>query len=59
MFAHVLDMGAIPAAGLVSETIVSRRSLSLYDAAEHESATRVHHDQGLFGGITAFSYRFG
>lgn len=28
-------------------------------AAEDEAATRVYHDQGLFGGVTASSYRFG
>ena len=28
-------------------------------AAEGEKATRVYHDQGLFGGVTASSYRFG
>lgn len=28
-------------------------------AAEKEKATRVYHDQGLFGGVTASSYRFG
>ena len=28
-------------------------------AAENERATRVYHDQGLFGGVTASSYRFG
>ncbi|MGJ0505891.1 MAG: DODA-type extradiol aromatic ring-opening family dioxygenase [Methylocystis sp.] len=28
-------------------------------AAEDEPAARVYHDQGLFGGVTASSYRFG
>jgi aromatic ring-opening dioxygenase catalytic subunit (LigB family) len=28
-------------------------------AAESERAARVYHDQGLFGGVTASSYRFG
>ncbi len=28
-------------------------------AAEKERATRVYHDKGLFGGVTASSYRFG
>jgi aromatic ring-opening dioxygenase catalytic subunit (LigB family) len=28
-------------------------------AAETEEATRVYHDKGLFGGVTASSYRFG
>lgn len=28
-------------------------------AAENEAATRVYHDEGLFGGVTASSYRFG
>lgn len=28
-------------------------------AAESEKATRVYHDTGLFGGVTASSYRFG
>jgi aromatic ring-opening dioxygenase catalytic subunit (LigB family) len=28
-------------------------------AAEHEMAARVYHEQGLFGGVTASSYRFG
>lgn len=28
-------------------------------AAETEAATRVYHDTGLFGGVTASSYRFG
>jgi aromatic ring-opening dioxygenase catalytic subunit (LigB family) len=28
-------------------------------AADHEKATRVYHDRGLFGGVTASSYRFG
>ena len=28
-------------------------------AAENDNATRVYHDEGLFGGVTASSYRFG
>lgn len=28
-------------------------------AAEREPATRVYHEQGIFGGVTASSYRFG
>jgi aromatic ring-opening dioxygenase catalytic subunit (LigB family) len=28
-------------------------------AAEGEPATRVYHDEGLFGGVTASSYRIG
>ncbi|SHO58922.1 DODA-type extradiol aromatic ring-opening family dioxygenase [Vibrio quintilis] len=28
-------------------------------AAEEDAATRIYHDEGLFGGVTASSYRFG
>ncbi|MEI8634869.1 class III extradiol ring-cleavage dioxygenase [Vibrio sp. PP-XX7] len=28
-------------------------------AAEEDAATRIYHDQNLFGGVTASSYRFG